>query len=103
MRDDDGASDDEADVEDVEELGAGGAELLAPDDVIRDAVVAAEHHRGGETRDLLGLRVQGAVLVGLRVEVEETIDPEMLRLEDLLVHLLPVLAKLAGSTHRAVL
>ena len=53
MRDDDGAADDEADGEGLEEFFVGQAGFDAADEVVGDAVVAAEDERGDEAEELL--------------------------------------------------
>jgi len=57
------ASDDERDVERLVELLPRRPFLPASDDVIRDAFVAAQHHRCDETEELLRLRGKRARLV----------------------------------------
>ena len=74
MRDHDGAADDQAHGERFLELGRGHAALGALDDVVADAVVAAQHQRGDEAEQLFGLGGQRAVLVRFTVEAEETLD-----------------------------
>jgi hypothetical protein len=64
VRDDDGAAHDQGHGEGLEELVVGDAFLLAADHVVGDAVVAAEHHRGDEPQQLLGLHGERAGLVG---------------------------------------
>src|SRR5690606_27350271 len=86
--DDDGAADDEADGEGLEELLVGEAELGAADEVVGDAVVAAEDEGGDEAEELLGGSVEGAVLVDAGVEGPEAADLEIALVEDALVQLL---------------
>ena len=82
------SADDEAHVEGLEELGVGDAFFLAADDVVGDAVVAAQHHGGHEAQELLGLYVERAGLVAARVEGEEALDLQVAGLEDARVHAL---------------
>src|SRR5690606_7822089 len=64
VRDDDRAADDEADGEGLEELLVGDALLGAADEVVGDAIVAAEYEGGDEAEELLGTGGERAVLVG---------------------------------------
>jgi len=86
--DDDGAADDQPHVEGLEELVVGDALFLAADDVVGDAVVAAQHHRRDQAEQLLGLHVECAGLVAAGVEREEALDLEVAGLQDALVHAL---------------
>src|SRR5690606_5336324 len=86
--DDDGAADDEGDGEGLEELLVGEAELGAADEVVGDAVVAAEDERGDEAEELLGGGVEGSILVDAGVEGPEAADLEVALVEDALVQLL---------------
>lgn len=94
--DDDGAADDEGDVEGLPDLSIGAAGLDALVDVVGDAVVAAENHGGAQAEEFLGLlvqagrRVRAGVAVGLVIEGEEPPGDEgsaalLLRAEDLVV------------------
>jgi hypothetical protein len=99
MRNHDGAADDEADAEHLEEFVAIDAGLAALRHVIRDAVVAAQHHRRDETEHLLGLHVERAALVSLRIEREEAPYDLIVLSENPLVH---ALAELGELTHAIV-
>ena len=88
VRNGDRSPDHQRHVEGLEELVAGDAFLAAAHDVIGDAVVAAQHQRGHEPEQLLGLHRQRAFLVGPRVEREEALDLEVAALVDAGVHLL---------------
>ena len=68
--------------------------LAAPDDMVGDAVVAAQDERRDQAEQFLRLRRQGALFVGARVEGEEALDVEVARAEDALVHLLAEFAEL---------
>src|SRR5690606_24241058 len=92
--DDDRSADDQADGEGFEEFVVGDAFLDAAEDVVRDAVVAAEDEGGDEAEQLLCPRGQGAVLVDAGVEGEEALDVEVAGLEDALVHALAERAEL---------
>jgi hypothetical protein len=54
--------------------------------VIVDAVVAAQHQRGGQPEQFLGARVQRSVGVSLRIQTEETLDAEVINGKDAFVH-----------------
>src|SRR5690606_8873767 len=85
--DDDGAADDEADGEGLEELLVGEADLGALDEVVGDAAVAAEDEGGDEAEERLGGGVERAVLVDAGVEGPEAVDLEVALVEDALVEL----------------
>jgi hypothetical protein len=83
--DGDGASDDQGDVEGINNFITFPAEFAAAHQVIGDAVVAAENRGGDEAEKLLGAGVERAGIVGLVIEGEETLDAEMPAVEDFLV------------------
>jgi hypothetical protein len=85
MRDGNGAADDQSDVESVDDLFAVPAFFAAADDVIGDAVVAAENGGGDETEEFFRFRAEGAWLIGLVIESEETFHAEMAAIEDFFV------------------
>src|SRR5690606_39599398 len=84
-----------------EELLVGEAQLGAADEVVRDAVVAAEDEGCDEAEELLGPGVEGPVLVDAGVEGPEAADLEVALLEDALVELLAEAVELF-ETHGAV-
>src|SRR5688572_6531470 len=86
MRNDDRPADDEADGQSLCDLGVGEPLLGAADEVVGDAVVAAEYEGGDEAEQLLRRCRQGTVLVDAGVEGEEAADVEVVRLEDAVVH-----------------
>ena len=81
----DGAADDEGDVEGVDGFLPGPTFFGAADEVIGDAVVAAENRRGDQSQELLGFGAEGAGFIGLVVEREEALDAEMAAAKDLFV------------------
>src|SRR5690606_18407660 len=101
VRDHDGAAHPEAVGERLEELLVREAQLGAADEVVRDAVVAAEDEGCDEAEELLGPGVEGPVLVDAGVEGPEAADLEVALLEDALVELLAEAVELF-ETHGAV-
>src|SRR4029077_2426157 len=87
VRDGDGASDDQGDVEGIDDLVAFPADVAAADEMVGDAVVAAENGRGREAEKFLGAGVERAGFVGLVVQGEEAFDAEVAAVEDFLVEL----------------
>lgn len=71
VRDDDGATDDEGDIEGLEELLIGDAAGNALIDVVGDAVVTTEDHGGDEAEKLFGLARKLAIFVAGAIETEE--------------------------------
>lgn len=96
---DDRSSDDQSHVEDFPNLLTAASQFTAPDHVIRDAVVAPEHHRRGKSGKLFGLFVQGAGCVGLGIKGEESIGDQVLLIENPLVHLLPEGPEFSEAAH----
>ena len=82
MRDHDAAADDEGDVEGFPDLLVGDAGLDALVDVVRDAVIAAQHRRRRESQQLLRLSRERPGLVGLAIEAEEAFGDERATLSD---------------------
>jgi hypothetical protein len=85
--DGDGASDDQGDVEGVDDFAAFPADFAAANKMIGDAIVAAEDHGGHEAEEFLGASVEGARFVGLVIQGEEALDAEVPAIEDFLVEL----------------
>ena len=83
MRNDDRATDNQADGETLEDLGTSDALLGAASEMIRDAVITPQHQRSDEAEELLGLDVERAGLVGPGVEREEPVDDEVPFIENL--------------------
>src|SRR6202040_946804 len=85
MRDGDRATDDEGDVEGVDDLFALPAFFAAAHEMVGDAIVAAENGAGDQAEEFLGLGAERAGLVGLMVEGEEALDAEVAAAEDFFV------------------
>ena len=83
MRNDDRATDNQADGEALEDLGPGDTLLGAASEMIRDAVIAPQHQRSDEAEQLLGLDVERAGFVGAGVERKEAVDDEVPFIENL--------------------
>ena len=83
MRNNDRATDNQADGEALENLGTGDALLGAAGEMIRDAVITPQHQRSDETEQLLGLDVERAGFVGAGVERKEAVDDEVPFIENL--------------------
>lgn len=80
------AADNQRHIKRVEELGPGNTRAYALFDVIRDAVVAAQHYRSDQTEQFFGALVERPIFVGLRVEREESFDAEMIAAQQLFIH-----------------
>ena len=78
VRDHDAPANDERYVHRIVQLGVCEAGLDALPEVVVDAVVAAEDHRGDEAEELLRAAVEGAVAIGGAVEREEALDAEVI-------------------------
>ncbi|KAG1449444.1 hypothetical protein G6F57_016628 [Rhizopus arrhizus] len=102
VRDHDRAADHQADREGLEELFAGHPGVLALGHVVADAVVAAQHHRGHQAQQFLGLHVQRAGLVGLRIQREEAAHHLVRFAQDALVHALAEFGELGDAVLAAV-
>ena len=59
--------------------------------------VVAAHQRSDKTDEFLGSLRQCAVIVRARIEIEESLDSEMPRLENLVVHLAPEFVELMDA------
>jgi hypothetical protein len=76
VRDDDGAADDERDIEGFEELFIGDAAADALINVVGDAVITAEDHGGDQAKKFFGLLGQMSIFVAGAIETEETLHVE---------------------------
>ena len=94
MGDYDAAAHHECHVEGVGNFFVGIARLDALDEVVVNAVVAAEDHGGDEAKELFGTAWKGSIVVGDGVEIEEPVDAEVTGGEDSLVHALAVGAEI---------
>ena len=102
MRNDDRATDNQADGEALENLGTGDALLGTPGEVIRDAIIAAEDERGDETEELLGPNVERARFVGAGVEGEKAVDDKIPFVENLDVQTLAELTEVLERSRMLV-
>src|SRR5262244_1964609 len=73
-------------VEGVHELFARDADRRALLEVIGNAIVATQDYRPRQSHQLLGLFVQRAIFVSLRVQVEKSFDAQMTAVQKFLVH-----------------
>src|SRR5450759_64382 len=103
MRNDYGAADDETYRERFEQHGARHALFGTAGEMIRHAVIAAEHERRNEAEQLLGFPVERACFVGACVEREEAVDNQISLAQDFFVHPFAKLAELLERTWLAVL
>lgn len=69
--------------------------------VIVDTVVAAKHSRSHKPEQLLGFAVEGAVAVGVGIEIEKAFDPEMIEIHDLFIHALALSTEVVEFAHVA--
>jgi hypothetical protein len=93
MRNYDRTTDNQADGETLENLGARDTLLGAPSQMIRDAVVTPQHERGDESEQLLRADVERSGLVGAGVESEEAVDDKIPFIENLDVQTLAELTE----------
>jgi hypothetical protein len=91
------AADDQGYIEGILELFIGIAGLDALDEMIVNAVIAAKHRRGHQSEELLGSGVKCSNFIGRAIQTEEALDAKMPACQDLLIHLLAMLAKLIES------
>jgi len=85
VRDSDRAADDQCDIECVNDFFTLPAFLPAANEMIRDAIVAAENGGRDEAHKFLRFRAEGAWLVGLMIESEEALHAEVAAIQDFLV------------------
>src|SRR2546430_6709409 len=85
VRDGDRAANDQRHVERIDHFFALPAFFAAADQVIGDAVVAAQHRGGDQPEQFLALGTERAGFVGLVVESEEALDAEVTAAEEFLV------------------
>src|SRR4051794_6353373 len=99
MRNHDRSADDEPDAENLEEFVLADAGFLALRDVIADAVVAAQHQGCDEAEHFLGLDVERAALIRLRIEREEAAHDLVVEAENALVHALAESGEVLDAAH----
>src|SRR5260370_41298598 len=85
VRNGDRAANDQRDVEKVDHFLALPAFFAAADQVVSDAVIAAQHRGGDQPEQFLCFGAERAGFVGLVVESEETLDAEVAAAEDFFV------------------
>ena len=85
MRDGNGPSHYQRNVEGINDLFAGPAFFGRANEVVGDAIVAPENCGGHQTQELLGFATERTGFVGLVVKREEALDAEMAAAEDLFI------------------
>ncbi len=93
MRDANGAADKIGDSEYLIHLIAGDAQFVAGAEVVPDAIIAAKHHGGYQTQELLGFGVQRTILIGVGIQIEEALEHLVILSEDFFIHLRPIVVK----------
>jgi hypothetical protein len=81
----DGATDDQGYVEGVYDFVAVPAFFAAANEVIGDAVVAAEDRGGDQTKKFFGFRAESSGLISLVVEGEEALHSKVTAIENFFV------------------
>lgn len=74
MRYANGATHQVGDGKDLKNLLPADAKFMAGAEVVADAVVAAQHHRGDEAEEFLGFHIQGPRFVAMLVEGKEAVE-----------------------------
>jgi len=93
MRYHDSAADYVGHREDLVHLLRGDAQLVAFPEVILDAIVATKHHRRHEAEHFLGGFIEGAVFVGIGVEVPKPFHHQVVLTQNHFVHPFAVLVE----------
>jgi hypothetical protein len=70
----------QAHVESFDYLGIAPASFHALEDVVIDAIVSTQHHRCHQTEQFFGLRRQGTVLVSCLIEVEISVNSQVMQI-----------------------
>ena len=81
----DGAADDQGHVQSVNDLFAVPAFFAAANQVIGDAVVAAENGGGHQAQELFRFRAEGSGLISLVIESKKALHAEVAAVENLFV------------------
>ncbi len=89
MRDHDRPANDQGDIKGFKELFIAHARSDTLIDVVRDAIITAEHHRGAQSQQLFGFHIQCTRFVGLGIERKEPLGDGGPASEDFLVELAP--------------
>jgi hypothetical protein len=83
--DGDGTAYDQGNVQCVDYFSAAPADFAAANQVIGNAIIAAQDGGGDQAEELLGLGVQKTWFVSLMVQSEETLDAEVAAIKDFVV------------------
>jgi hypothetical protein len=83
--DGDGTAHDQGNVQCVDYLSAPPADFAAANQVIGNAIIAAQDGGGNQAEELLGFSVQETGFVSLMVQSEETLDAEVAAIKDFVV------------------
>ncbi|MEZ4624469.1 MAG: hypothetical protein R2843_06700 [Thermomicrobiales bacterium] len=78
VRDDDASANDQADIQRIVQLLVAESGFDALDQVVIDAVIAAQDKRSDQSEQFLGFAVERAIPVTLAVEAEESVDAKMI-------------------------
>src|SRR5689334_19076333 len=93
MRDRDGSTDDQRNVEGVHELFTRHAHVSALFDVVSNAIVASQNNRTRQSHQFFRLLVERTIFICLRIQSEKSFDAEMAAAEQLLVHVCTITIK----------
>jgi hypothetical protein len=83
--DGDGTAYDQGNVQGVDYLSAAPANFTTANQVIGNAIIAAEDGGGDQAEELLGSGVERTGFVGLVIQSEEALDAEVAAIEDFVV------------------
>jgi hypothetical protein len=97
MGDDDTAVNDQGDIEGIIQFFIRPPRVHALDDVIINAIIAAQYHRSNQTQQFFGFSIQSTVLISICIQVEETLNPQMLYIGDTIIHFTAVCLKFFQS------
>src|SRR3546814_4855686 len=97
----DAAAHHQADAEYFKQFVAAHARSVALRHVVADAVIATQYQRGHQAEHLLGLEVERAGLVGLRVQRKKPPHHLIVLAQDALVHPLPECGELGQTIAHA--
>ena len=97
MRDHDRSTDNIGDGKNLEDLLAGDAKLVAFAEMVFHAIVATQHHGSHKAEHLFRLRRKRAVLVRIRIEIEEPFEHEVIRIENAFVHFRAVIVEVVDE------
>jgi hypothetical protein len=80
MRNHDAATYYQTHVESFDHLGIASSSFHALEDLIIDAIVATQHHVCYQTEQFFGLRRQGTILVSCLIEVELSVNSQVMQI-----------------------